>query len=290
MLTNLLPSPMNCRRVSLALALAAGMATAVCAQSPQPPVADVLMRITPAPDLIRDVVFNELADRAQQLQWKYTVAKRVGQQTLTEEQIDTKDGPIYRVLAIDGAPLDQNQRKSDDERIDRLIRDPAQQQKLKKAHDDDEKKLEKLMGVMPDAFIFEYDGAEGNLVRIKFRPNPSYNPPTYETRVAHSLAGTILIDAQQKRLARLSGQIITRVEFGFGFFGHIDEGGIMEVGRTQVGPAVWKTSFINIQLSGRLVFFKTINKQEYETRSDFQAVSSDISLLEARQMLPAKMF
>ena len=35
----------------------------------------------------------------------------------------------------------------------------------------------------------------------------------------------ILIDSQQKRLARLSGQLINRVEFGFGFFGHIDNGG-----------------------------------------------------------------
>jgi hypothetical protein len=42
---------------------------------------------------------------------------------------------------------------------------------------------------------------------------------------------------------------------------------------------------MNIQLSGRLVFFKTISKQQYETRSDFRVVSGDLSLFEARPLL-----
>jgi hypothetical protein len=74
------------------------------------------------------------------------------------------------------------------------------------------------------------------------------------------------------------------VEFGFGFFGHIDNGGTIEIGRVQPGPSEWKTALINIQLSGRM-FFKTISQQEYETRSDFHEVSGDLSLLEASQLL-----
>jgi hypothetical protein len=70
-----------------------------------------------------------------------------------------------------------------------------------------------------------------------------------------------------------------------GSLGTSTNGGTMEIGRIQVGPSQWKTALINIQLSGRLVFFKTINKQQYETRSDFHAVSSDLSLLEASQLL-----
>jgi hypothetical protein len=53
----------------------------------------------------------------------------------------------------------------------------------------------------------------------------------------------------------------------------------------QVGPSQWKTALINIQLSGRLVFFKTVNKQQYETRSDYHAVSGDLSLLQASHLL-----
>jgi hypothetical protein len=102
--------------------------------------------------------------------------------------------------------------------------------------------------------------------------------------VVHSLAGTILIDSQQKRLARLSGQLINPVQFGYGFLGHIDNGGTVEIRRVEVGPSQWKTALIEIQLSGRLVLFKTISKQEYEIRSDFRAVPDNLSLSQANDL------
>jgi hypothetical protein len=270
---HILLDPTNLRR--LALVLVVCIAAAARDQS----------SASPAAALVDEVVANELTDRAQQRKWMYVIDKREGKQTLTEEQVDTKDGPLYRVLAIDGTPLGPGPRQQDIARMDRLLHDPSQQLKSKQEYDEDELKLEKLMRLMPEAFLYDYDGVQGNLVRLKFRPNPNYNPPTYEARMAHSLSGTILIDSQQKRLAKLTGQLTTRVEFGYGLLGHIDNGGTIEIGRIQVGPSQWKTALINIHLSGRLVLFKTISKQEYQTRSDFRAVSGDLSLLEASQLL-----
>jgi hypothetical protein len=235
--------------------------------------------------LMNEVVANELADRVQQRKWLYLIDKREGTQILTEEQVDTKDGPLYRVLAIDGTPLNLGQRRQDDARMDLLLHDPVQQLRLKVEHDEDEAKLEKLLRLMPQAFLYDYDGVDGDLLKIKFRPNANYNPPTYEARVVHSLAGTVFIDSQHKRLAKFSGRIINRVEFGYGLLGHINQGGTIEIGRVQVEPSEWKTIFVNIQLSGRMVFFKTISKQEYETRSNFRAVSDDLNLLAASQLL-----
>jgi hypothetical protein len=237
-----------------------------------------------AADLVNAVVANELADRVERRKWMYLIEKRDGMQILTEEQVETKDGPLFRVLAIDGKPLDPDQRRQDNERIDRLLHDPGEQLKVKRAHDEDEQKLETLIRLMPVVFLYDYDGVEGTLVRVKFRPNPNYNPSTYEGRVVHSLAGTILIDPHQQRLTKLSGQLINPVEFGWGLLGHIDNGGAVEIGRIEVGPSEWKTALIDIQLSGRLVLFKTISKQEYETRSDFRAVPDDLSLSQANQL------
>jgi hypothetical protein len=266
---------MNLRRLAIALVLV------VCIAAPARDQSSPL----PAAELIHEVVVNELTDRAQRRKWVYVVDKREGKQTLTEEEVDTKDGPLYRVLAIDGTPLTPDQRQQDNVRIERFLHDPSRQLKSKRGYDEDEQKLEELMRLMPEAFLYSYDGIEGILVRLKFRPDPNYKPPTYEARVVHSLAGTILIHSQQKRLAKLSGQLVNRVEFGYGLLGHIDNGGTIEIGRMQVGPSQWKTALINIQLSGRLVFFTTISRQQYETRSDFRAVSDDLSLLEASQLL-----
>jgi hypothetical protein len=63
----------------------------------------------------------------------------------------------------------------------------------------------------------------------------------------------------------------------------------VELGRVAVGPQEWKTAFINIHFSGRAVIFKTINKEQYERRSDFRAVSSDLSLADAKDLLISRL-
>ena len=237
-----------------------------------------------AGELVVAVVANEISDREKLRKWLCLIEKRAGKQTLTQLQVETKEGPLYRLLAIDGAALNLEQRRQDDARIGRLLKDPRQLQKLKQAQDEDEIKLEKLIGLLPAAFIYDYDGVEDNLLRVRFRPNPDYTPPTYEARVVHSLAGTILIDPEHKRLAKVSGQLMNRVDFGYGLLGRIDSGTV-ELGRVPVGPQEWKTAFINIHFTGRLAIFKTISKEQYERRSDFRVVSSDLSLSDAKELL-----
>jgi hypothetical protein len=240
-----------------------------------------------AGELVGVVVANELTDREQLRKWICTIEKRTGKQTLTQLQVETKDGPLYRLLLVDGATLDAGQRKQDDARIGRLMKDPRPLQKLKQAQADDELKLQKLISLMPRAFVYDYDGAEENLLRITFRPNPDYNPPSYEARIVHSLAGTILVDTQRKRLAKITGHLVNRVEFGYGLLGRIDSG-TLELERVEVGPQQWKTAFINTHFSGRMVLFKTINKDQFERRSDFRVVSSDLSLAEAKDLLVSR--
>jgi len=83
------------------------------------------------------------------------------------------------VLALNGAPLNpDHQRQQDEARIRRLLADPSQQSKLKQQYEGDEQKLEKLMRVMPKVFLYDYDGVEGKLVRLKFARIPAIALPT----------------------------------------------------------------------------------------------------------------
>ena len=274
---------MHLRRLIIAAVLVVSTAATPQDQSSVLPV-------VPPGELINAVVANELRDREQLRKWMYVIEKREAKQSLTEEQVETKNGPVCRVLAMDGIPLTPDQRQQDNARIQRLLHDTGQQSKLKQQYDGDEQKLEKLMRLMPQAFLYDYDGVDGNFARLKFRPDPSYNPPDYEARVLHSLAGTVLVDSQKKRLAKLSGQLINGVNFGFGILGHIDNGGTIEIGRVQVGPLQWKTSLLNIQLSGRMILFKTISKQQYEVRSNVRAVPGDLTLSQANELLLSQVF
>jgi len=240
---------------------------------------------TSAIELVKQVASNELADRTQKLKWTYCIDKREGGRTLTQKQVETKDGPLYRLLQIDHGTLSPEQDKQDRNRLDAVLNDSRQRKKLKNDNEEDELKLQRLIGILPGAFLYEFAGKDGNLVTFKFRSNPLYHPASYEMRIAHQLGGTLVVDGLQKRLVRLSGTLVNPVDFGFGILGHVEKGGKFEIARTQVGPGHWKTSLINVQMDGRILFFKTVNKQQYETRYRFENAPGDLSLEQAENLL-----
>jgi hypothetical protein len=67
-----------------------------------------------AGELVVEVVGNEISDREKLQKWLCMIEKRAGKQTLTELQVETKEGPLYRLLAIDGTALNRDQQQQDD--------------------------------------------------------------------------------------------------------------------------------------------------------------------------------
>lgn len=240
-----------------------------------------------AHDLVKDVVYNELQERRQMSLWQYRVEKRVAAQTLVEQEIETRSGPVYRVLARQGQPLDQAGRKKETDRLNNLVRNPAEQARMNQDHQAEEARTQRLIAAMPDAFVYVYDGETDGNLRLSFRPNPAYTPSTYEARVFHALAGEILIQPRLKRLVRIDGHIESDIDFGFGLLGRIEKGGTFHIGRSQAGDARWKTSLIEVHISGRIVFFKDISKDQREVRSDFKPVAPDTSVQDAVTLLNA---
>ena len=98
--------------------------------------------------------------------------------------------------------------------------------------------MEELLRTIPEAFVFEDQGKEGESERVAFHPNPGFKPKTYEQRIVHALDGIVFIDLHDKVIARLSGSLGSRVEFGYGLMGHIEPGGTTEITRVQLAPGV----------------------------------------------------
>jgi hypothetical protein len=242
----------------------------------------------PAADLIKDVVANELTDRAEQSNWIYRVTRVVEQQTLSEFEVETKDGPVHLLVAINDVPLASAQRKQETARLEQLAVDPRQQLAVKKQYDTDERRLENLMRLLPSAFLYQYAGWDRSYVRLNFRPDPAFVAPTQESKAFQSMAGTILIDPEQKRLVQLSGRLIENVDFGFGILGRLAKGGTFKLERTQVSSSHWKTHLVDIHVDGRMLLFKTINKQQHETRSDFEPAPKDLDVRQAEALLRSR--
>ena len=237
---------------------------------------------------MKDVAANELTDRTEHSNWMYRVTKVVEQQTLTQLEVETKDGPVHRLLTINDVRLDSVQQEQETLRQEELIRDPSQQLATKKQNDADERRLENLVRLLPSAFLFQYEGWDGPCIRLDFRPDPAFTPPTMESKALQSMAGTILVNPQQRRLTHITAHLVENVNFGFGILGRLDKGGTFEIERIQVSSSHWKTQLVDIHVSGRMLLFKTVGKQQHETRSDFEPVSKDLDLRRAEELLQSR--
>ena len=237
--------------------------------------------------LVHDASYNEVQAHTESGGWAYQIEKRVDGKVLTEEQIDTPKGPVYRVMAIDGKPLNAAQQQKEKAREQELLNNPALEAKADKEYKDDEHQLQKLLQLLPEAFLFQEKSQSGRYEVLSFRPNPAFHPDGYVQRVMQALEGEVTIDLQDKRIAHMNGRVAHKVEFGFGILGRIDQGGTFEIGRQEVAPNLWRTTLIHIDVTGRFSFFATVTRQEYEVRSNFRRVPENLTVRQAFQLLDA---
>lgn len=236
--------------------------------------------------LVRDVVYNELHDRERDSHWEYLDHSVTPDKNVVREQVETDQGPIFQVVELNGAPLDATQREEEAQRIDEYIHDPSQVARVAKSHQEDEDRIARVLQMLPDALLFEFQGTPSNDVAVlTFSPNPSYVPPTYEARLVHALQGTVTVNLRLKRMIAMHGTVAERVDFGYGILGHVERGGTFEIHRRQVNDAHWKTDLVDVHLQGKVLLLKTLDKHQRETRTDFRPVPGGTTLAEAKQML-----
>jgi hypothetical protein len=241
-----------------------------------------------AKELVTAACYNELHQRAQDGLWESHLQRRSAGHIYLEVEIDTLDGPIHRLLSIDGHEPSPSDRRRDDDRLRELMQNPKARLALKKNREADKGKFDDLLRVLPEAFLFEDQGRRGDMEKLAFRPNPAFNPANFEQRALHAMSGIVLVDLQENRLAEFSGILAKQVDFGLGIIGHLGKGGTIQVSRVRLSPGLWKTSFSRIDLDGRFVLFKTISKQQDETHSDFKRLASDTSIEQALRNIVSK--
>jgi hypothetical protein len=159
------------------------------------------------------------------------------------------------------------------------------QQKLRRTLEAETLQGRRLFKMLPDAFVFSYAGDDGNLVKLSFRPNPSFHPPSLEARVFHDMEGEMWVDCKQERLAGFEGHLTQTVKFGFGLLGHLDKGGHFEVRQAEVAPGHWDMTTLSLEMTGKALLFATIGVQKRENHRDFHRVPNDLTLTQAADTL-----
>lgn len=258
------------------------------ASAPSPQARQV-MQSTPAGQLVAKVIDKELHSHDQG-RYMFRDWKQTPESTITKELVETKEGMVARLIAINGQPLTPQQKANEDARLQDLLQHPEQQQKKRKEQKQDNDRIEKLFRELPKAFQYEYEGTEnsgqGELIRMKFTPKPDYQPPSRETSVFKAMSGHMWVQIPDHRLARIEAALFRDVGFGWGILGHLDKGGhfFVEQGKLPVNDD-WDIISMNIQFTGKILFFKTINMRENEKFSEFRRVPDGLDLAQGVELL-----
>jgi hypothetical protein len=158
-------------------------ATAVCllpSVFAQGPVSGSKANIQNAAALVREVIHNEIESQLRDNSlWCYREQRQEdGKADKTLQVCQTKDGDLERLVAINGRELNPAEREAEDERIQKLISHSEQLRAKQKREREDDEQERNLLKFFPEAFHFQCVGEAGNIVILRFRPNPAFRPST----------------------------------------------------------------------------------------------------------------
>ncbi len=248
----------------------------------------------PAGELVRRAVSHELKAADDPPAYMFRSRKQTPRGSLTRLYVQTTQAMVGLSIAADDKPLTAEQRQAEEARLQRLVNNEEELRKKRRQEQENADRVRRIIKALPDAFLYEYDGLENArpgvghngdpLTRLKFRPNPDYDPPSRVEQVLTGMRGTVLVDAKRERLAQIDGTLFKDVSFGWGILGHLDKGSEVIVEQANVGNGDWQITRLRLRVTGKVLLFKGINIDSTEVYSDFHRVSNKLTFGEGLEL------
>jgi hypothetical protein len=248
--------------------------------------------------LVRATVANESGANDNAAKHMFRSRKQTPQGSQTRLYVETRDAIAAMTVAYNDKPLGPQEMQGEESRLAGLAGNPEQ---LKRKHSQEQENADRTLRIvkaLPDAFLYQYDGEERGsadlgkdgavLVRLKFKPNPAYQPPSRVEQVLAGMQGIVLLDPVARRIARIDGTLFKEVGFGWGILGHLDPGGRFLVEQRDVGNGAWEISRMSLTFTGKILLFKSLAIKSDEVFSDFRRVPDDLTFAQGVEMLKAE--
>ena len=245
-------------------------------------------------DLVRRAVQNEVHTDPN-AHFMFKDERKTGHSSQTKLIVETREGAAGMIIAQDGQPLSPEQRQAEDARLQNYIRNPDQLAWKRRQEKDNAERTLEIVKALPDAFLYEADGTTPGssqvgkpgtmLVRLKFRPNPKYDPPSREQQVLTGMYGHVLVDPVAYRIAEIDATLEKQVAFGWGILGHLDRGGHFLVEQAEVTNLQWDLTRMDLSFTGKILMFKSLKVQSSDIFSDFHPVPSDLNFTQGVELL-----
>jgi len=247
-------------------------------------------------ELVRKAVQNEIkAASDDTAHFLFRGTKTTTKGSTTRLYVETKEATAGLVIAYNDKALTPEQRHAEEARVERFINHPEELRKKREQERASAERTMRIVRALPDAFLFEYAGEEpgsegigragATLVKLKFWPNPRYQPPSRVEEVLTGMQGYVLVDAVRYRLASIDGTLFKAVGFGWGILGHLDRGGRFMVQQQEVGDNLWEISGMTLSFTGKILLVKSLSISSTEIFSGFKQVPSDLTFAQALELL-----
>lgn len=281
------------RGVPLLAASALLLLTATAAaQAPKP------LEISPG-ELVRLTVANEVA-AANNTSTKHMFRsrKQTPKGSQTRLYVETNDAMAGMLVATNDEPLTAQQQQGEMNHLAWLMGNPEQLRKKQAQEKKDADETLRIVRALPDAFRYVYagtgnpapgpSGTGSGLVRLNFTPNPAFSPPSHVEQVLEGMEGFLLIDPQRRRIARIDGTLFKDVTFAWGILGRLDKGGHFRVLQGDLGDGTWDIKEMDLNITGKILLFKTIAMVSDEVFSDFRRVPDNLTFAQGVELLKAE--
>jgi hypothetical protein len=239
-----------------------------------------------ANEFARKALNNELKAEAQDhSHWMLRLETSTSSGTEVDEVVETKQGDLKCRVALNGRPLSGKEEHDEDERVQKLTTNANALRKSQRDESEDTQRSQRMLRMLPDALIFSFAEHSGDTVELHFIPNPKFRPDSREAQVFKAMEGNMWINHKDMRLVGITGRLSHEVKFGGGLLGHLDPGGQFEVKQEKVASDYWELTFLNVNMKGKALFFKTIGVQQKFRRTEFRQVPDDLTLAQAADLL-----
>lgn len=257
--------------------------------SPMPVLAQQTSDIDPIA-LVRAASKNEIRANDVEQYYMFRDSTEYKDHSVVKEIVRTPQGGLSTTLLLNGHPLSAEDRKKENDKLQKFANDPDARRRRRESNKADDKRAELMLTSLPDAFLYTYAdtdrGPHGEeLVHLTFKPNPSFNPPNHETAVYQGMQGDMLIDKQAMRIAKIDGTLFRDVDFGWGILGKLYKGGKFRIVQKDVGGGHWEEVEETLNFYGKILMVKSLTVWSTETMTDFRPIPPNLTTAQALDLL-----
>jgi hypothetical protein len=241
--------------------------------------------------LVRRAIQNRENSARTHRPLRYLLRKADDHRDTTKDIIETDQGFVARLIALNNQPLTAEANQAELDRLNTLANHPELQEHRHQRELKDAGRVNRLMRLLPDAFLYRDQGTspcpagKGICHHLTFSPNPGFEPPDLEAGIFRGLAGEVWIDQTEERLTRLDAHVIANVDFGWGILGKLDKGGTIQLEQSDIGNHNWELTSMKLNLRGKALMLKSFDIQLTQQASHFSQVPPGVDYRRAIELL-----